>query len=84
MKPQHSFRSAVMFAASEASYREYRAARLDHYPASVGDLVVEIGGLTDLDDHAKVSILACCGRANMAVYNCRDRTWARPLTVSPS
>ena len=63
-----------MFAASEASYREYRAARLDRYPASVGDLVVEIGGLTHLDDDAKASILACCGRANMAIYNCRDRT----------
>lgn len=74
MKAQHSFQSAVMFAASEASYREYRAARLDHYPASVGDLVVEIGGLTDLDDDAKSSILACCGRANMAIYDCRDRT----------
>ncbi len=74
MNPQHSFRPAPMFAASEASYREFRAARLDHYPVSAGDLVVEIGGLTDLDDDARASILACCGRANMAIYDCRDRT----------
>jgi hypothetical protein len=50
MNVQQSFRPAPMLAASEASYREYRAARLDHYPVSAGDLVVEIGGLTDLDD----------------------------------
>ncbi len=62
-----------MFAASQAAYREYRAAKLDSYPTSVGDLVVEIGGLSDMDSIARTSILACCGRANMAIYTCRDK-----------
>ncbi len=66
-----------MFAASEAGYREYRAAKLDSYPTSVGDLVVEIGGLSDVDSNARASILACCGRANMAIYTCRDKNVSR-------
>jgi len=55
-----------------ASYREWRAAKLDGIAASSDELTVEIGGLNDLDDAAKTDILACCGRSNMAIYTCRD------------
>ena len=57
---------------SEAGYREWRAARLDGIPASVEEITIEIGGLTDLEDTARARILACCRRSNMAIYACRD------------
>lgn len=63
-----------MFLASNARYREWRAARLDSYPRCVDDLVTSIGGLTDLDNDANAAIRANCRRANMAIYTCRDVT----------
>jgi len=59
---------------SDASYREWRAARLDGIPANIDEITIEIGGLSDVDDAAKANILACCGRSNMAIYTCRDAT----------
>jgi len=61
-----------MFANSNADYREWRAAKLDRYPTSATELLTEIGGLTDLSVTEKGAILACCQRANMAIYTCRE------------
>ncbi len=61
-----------MFMTSIASYREWRAARLDRMPRSVEELMVRIGSLTDLEMNEKASILECCDRANMVIYNCRE------------
>jgi alpha-ketoglutarate-dependent taurine dioxygenase len=66
-----------MFAASENSYQEWRAARLDRYPGTVDDLTVGIGGLTDVVESERTAILALCRRANMAIYCCRDRMVSR-------
>jgi len=71
---------------SIASYREWRAARLDCMPRSVDELTVGIGALTSLEMNEKASILECCDRANMAIYNCReaiaDRTDIRTFAAN--
>ena len=64
--------SELMLAISNADYREWRAAKLDRYPTSATELLTEIGGLTDLSVKEKGAILACCRRANMAIYTCRE------------
>jgi alpha-ketoglutarate-dependent taurine dioxygenase len=61
-----------MFLSSSTDYREWRAAKLDMYPTGVDELVVNIGGLADLDHRATAAICSSCGRANMAIYSCHD------------
>ena len=61
-----------MFLSSSTDYREWRAAKLGRYPTSVDELVVNIGGLADLDHRATAAIRASCRRANMAIYSCHD------------
>ncbi len=61
-----------MLATSNADYRDWRAAKLDRYPTSVTELLTEIGGLVDISATQKGAILACCERANMAIYTCRE------------
>jgi alpha-ketoglutarate-dependent taurine dioxygenase len=61
-----------MFLSSSTDYREWRAAKLDMYPTGVDELVVNIGGLADLDHRATAAIRSSCRRANMAIYSCRD------------
>ena len=56
----------------EADYREWRAAKLDNYPSRKEDLLVQIGGLTNLSSSAMAAIRASCKRANMAIYTCLD------------
>ncbi len=69
---QGKARSPLMFSDTANGYREWRAARLDRRPAGVDDLLVEIGGLTVLDQQEKAAIEANISRANMAIYACRD------------
>jgi len=61
-----------MFLSSSTDYREWRAAKLDSYPAGVDELIVNIGGLADLDQRATAAIRSSCRRANMAIYSCHD------------
>ena len=61
-----------MFFSRSANYREWRVAKLDDYPQSADELIINIGALTNLDNEATKSILASCRRANMAIYTCRD------------
>ena len=61
-----------MIPAATHSYREWRAARLDQYPACVDELLVDIGGLTHMDKQERAAIKASILRANMAIYTCRD------------
>jgi alpha-ketoglutarate-dependent taurine dioxygenase len=61
-----------MFLSSSTDYREWRAAKLDMYPTGVDELVVNIGGLADLDHRATAAIRSSCRRANMAIYSCHD------------
>jgi len=66
-----------MFPRDGAAYRDYRAAKLDGYPTSVADILVDIDRLQALDSAARNGILARCERANMAIYNCHDATVSR-------
>jgi len=63
-----------VFFSRSASYREWRAAKLDDYPRDADELITNIDALTNLDNEAKKSILASCRRANMAIYSCRNAT----------
>lgn len=57
---------------SQASYRQWRKARLENYPRSVEELLVEIGGLVNMSAAERAEIVATCRRCNMAIYRCRD------------
>lgn len=61
------------FLLSEVSYQGWRKTRLQSYPKSVEELLVDIGGLINLSDTEKVKIEQNCGRANMAIYRCREK-----------
>lgn len=63
-----------MFTSGENDYREWRAEKLANYPGSVGELMVDIGGLNNVGSREKAAILACCKRANMVIYTCREQT----------
>jgi len=65
-----------------ANYREWRAAKLANYPLVADELVVQIGGLTDLDSSAEAAIRSSCERANMAIYSCRDTTVDRAAILA--
>lgn len=60
-----------------AEYRQWRKAKLDSYPYSVEELVVSIGGLTQLDDAEKALIIEKCRRYNMTIYKCRVKSASR-------
>lgn len=57
---------------SQASYRQWRKARLENYPRSVEELLVEIGGLVNMSAAERAEIVAICRRCNMAIYRCHD------------
>jgi hypothetical protein len=44
----------------EASYREWRIAKLESYPNNADELLVEIGGLADLSATERAAIRANC------------------------
>ena len=61
-----------MYLMDETNYQEWRNAKLECYPRSVQQIIVEIGGLLDLSDPEKAAIMANCRHSNMAIYRCRD------------
>lgn len=61
-----------MFHENKASYREWRAAKLECYPRHVDELAVEIAALNVLEPDDKDRILERFRRANMAIYTCLD------------
>lgn len=65
-----------------AGYREWRAAKLADYPVNSDELIVRIGGLTDLDSNAEAAIRSSCKRANMAIYSCRDTAVDRSAVLA--
>jgi len=56
----------------EASYQSWRDTKLESYPRSAEEFIVEIGGLVNLSGAEKAEITASCRRCNMAIYRCRD------------
>ncbi len=71
-----------MYLSDAASYREWRAAKLDHCPRCADDLIVEIGSLADPGVSAIGSMLANFRRANMAIYACGDTVVDRPAILA--
>jgi hypothetical protein len=67
----------MIFNANEASYQNWRATKLDRYPEQADDLIVNIGGLNSLQEHEKTSIRGLISRANMAIYDCQDKSAER-------
>lgn len=57
---------------NQASYQNWRAAKLDRYPLQIDDLVVKVDGLNRMTEVQKASIRRCLSRANMAIYTCHD------------
>jgi alpha-ketoglutarate-dependent taurine dioxygenase len=53
------------------SYRQWRAQKLALDPADVSALIVEIGDPRALTKAERAALVACCRRANMAVYAAR-------------
>ena len=53
---------------NEAAYREWREQKLAGYPSRLEDLLVEVGDPRALTDSEHDAILACCRKANMAIY----------------
>lgn len=70
--------TGVPYIASEccdaASYAIWREEKLAWWPASTAELVVEIGGLLDVDAAAAVALRKRIRNTNMAIYACRDRS----------
>lgn len=52
----------------DALYPRWRDAKLRDYPASLGDLVVEIDDPRKLTENEHAALLARCRKANMALY----------------
>ena len=69
-----------MLLSRATDYREWRAAKLDRYPTGVDELVVNIGGLADLEHRATAAIRSSCRRANMAIYSCHENA-ADPAAI---
>jgi alpha-ketoglutarate-dependent taurine dioxygenase len=54
--------------ADDAAYRRWREWKLDNYPASIDDLIVAVGNPGRLDEAERRALLACCRKANAAIY----------------
>jgi len=54
--------------AAEAAYRTWRARKLERFPRSLGELVVEVRDPRALTPAERAAILDRCTRTNMAVY----------------
>ena len=65
------------FLGVKTSYLEWRDSKLNNYPSCVDELLVEIDGLASLSAADTAKIKAICGRANMAIYRCRDQSVSR-------
>lgn len=61
---------------ADAAYRRWRDTKLEHYPRSVDELVVEVSDPRRLSRGEKARIIELCRRANMALY-------ASPLGENP-
>jgi hypothetical protein len=60
-----------------AGYRQWRDAKLAHYPGSLSALTVEIGDPCALTSAERAALVGACRRANLVLYVC-DRSAADP------
>jgi len=72
----------IDFLHDDDRYREWRQNRLKFYPRSADEIRVPIDGLLDLTPAQKTAINKACGRSNMAIYQCLDRSVDRAAVVA--
>jgi len=70
------------FLRDETRYQEWRRVRLQSYPQNVEEVFVQIGSLHNVTAVQRVAIKMACGRANMAIYQCRDPSVDRAAIVA--
>ena len=58
---------------SEAAYRQWRESKLEQAPKTIAELIVEVEDAENLSAAEHAALLACCRRANMAIYVNRKR-----------
>lgn len=63
-------------------YRQWRHNRLRLYPQSVAEICVPINALLEVTAAQKMAIGKACGRANMAIYQCRDASVERASIIA--
>ncbi len=63
-------------------YRQWRHNRLRFYPQSVAEICVPINALLEVTAAQKMAIGKACGRANMAIYQCRDASVERASIIA--
>jgi len=56
---------------NDGAYRRWRDAKLTGYPASAGELVVELGDPRAMSAGERAELLRVCRKANMAIYRSR-------------
>jgi hypothetical protein len=67
---------------NKTRYLEWRKAKLGSRASHVDDVLVGIGGLSDLSESERIKILTTCNRSNMAIYQCRDKHVDRAAVCS--
>lgn len=55
-------------------YKQWRKAKLNHYPVSVDRLRVDIGGLKQVTGNERAAIIDRVRQYNMCIYRCRDQS----------
>lgn len=60
---------------SRTAYLQWRDQKLENYPRSIDDLIVEIKDARRLATAEREAILIRCEKANMAIYACRTGAW---------
>lgn len=53
---------------SETAYQQWRKRKLEQAPEAISELVVEVEDAENLSAAEHAALLACCRRANMAIY----------------
>lgn len=53
---------------TEAAYRQWRERKLEQAPKTIAELIVEVEDAENLSAAEHTALLACCRRANMAIY----------------
>ena len=70
------------FLKDKKHYMEWRNAKLQSCPRCVEDILVQVDGLRNMTPTQRAAIKSVCKRANMVVYQCRDRFADRAAVVA--
>lgn len=63
--------SSPFYVKNEAAYQRWRAAKLEHYPATAEELVVPVDNPFSLTDAEAKAMLNICRKTNMVIYASR-------------